>query len=276
MSGISLTLLPGLRWSGRIAFDAQARTPPADLTSLRLRPLEVTGAAVVVPFTATRPDGTFEITSLLPGTYSMTSTVDEGWWLRSVIVNGRDVLDFPLDLGPGGDVSGAVATFTDRHTELTGTLQTAANAPAPDHFVVAFAADRAFWRPAARRIQSQRPSTDGRFVFRDLPPGDYLIAALTDMEPADLLDVAFLEGLVPAAVPVRLAEGERRTQDLRIARYLSGKSTSRVRSAAFLQVHKPIADEDAIARDVVVAGRHEPELAVRVLANHLDDLAEHA
>ena len=67
--GISLALPPGLRWSGRIAFDAQARTPPADLTSLRLRPLEVTGAAVVVPFTATRPDGTFGITSLLPGTY---------------------------------------------------------------------------------------------------------------------------------------------------------------------------------------------------------------
>ena len=188
VSGISLTLQPGLRWSGRIFFDALTQTPPADLTSLRLKPLEVTGASVVVPFAATRPDGTFEITSLLPGTYSMASPVDEGWWLRSVIVNGRDVLDFPLDLGPGGDVSGAVATFTDRHTELSGTLQTAASAPAPDHFVVAFAADRAFWRPAARRIQSRRPSTDGRFVFRDLPPGDYFIAALTDLEPADLFD----------------------------------------------------------------------------------------
>ena len=98
-------------------------------------------------------------------------------------------------------MTGAVATLTDQHTELSGTLQSAANVPAPDYFVVVFSPDRSVWRLGARRVQFTRPSTDGRFSFRDLPAGDYLIAALTDMEPSDLGDGSFLESLIPGAVP---------------------------------------------------------------------------
>jgi hypothetical protein len=55
-------------------------------------------------------------------------------------------------------------------------------------------------------------------VFSDLPPGDYVIAALTDMEPSDLLDPSFLETLLPSGVTVRIDEGGRTIQDLRIGR----------------------------------------------------------
>jgi hypothetical protein len=65
-------------------------------------------------------------------------------------------------------------------------------------------------------VRTARPNTDGRFVFRDLPAGDYLLAALTDIEPSDLGDEAFLEALVSGAVPVSLGDGERKTQDLRL------------------------------------------------------------
>jgi hypothetical protein len=212
-------LQPGLRLSGRIAFDSHTLTPPRDLTTIRLRLIDVNGASTFMPLGSGRTDGTFEVGGIPAGTYGMTSPLsDAGWWLRSVVVNGRDLLDFPLELGPAGDVSGAVATFTDQHTELSGTLQSAANVPAPDYFVVVFSSDRAFWRPASRRIQFTRPGTDGRFTLRDLPAGDYLIAALTDMEPSDLLDASFIERLIPAALPVHLNDGEKKTQDLRLAR----------------------------------------------------------
>src|SRR4030095_6639930 len=122
-----------LRLSGRLAFDTRTQTPPSDFTTIRLRLVEVNGASTFVPWSSGRPDGKFEINGILPGTYGMTSPLsDEGWWLRSVVVDGRDMLDFPLEIGPAGDVSGIVATFTDRRTELSGTLQTAANVPAPD------------------------------------------------------------------------------------------------------------------------------------------------
>ena len=63
-----------------------------------------------------------------------------------------------------------------------------------------------------------RPAANGSYAFRDLPPGNYFIAAVTDMEPADLADPAYIEALLPAALPVRLQLGERTIQDLRLAR----------------------------------------------------------
>ena len=156
--------------SGRIAFDGGTAGTLSDLTGIGLRLVEVTGSTNVPASGSGRADGTFEILNIMPGTYTVTSTgLDSRWSLRSVVVDGRDILDIPLEIGTAGDVAGAVVTLTDQHTELSGTLQSAANVPAPEYFVVVFSPDRAVWRLGARRVQFTRPSTDGRFSFRDLP-----------------------------------------------------------------------------------------------------------
>lgn len=217
ISGLAMTLRPGMRLSGRVIFDAHTLRPP-DTTAVRLRVVDVASPGGPVASAAGRADGTFEINGILPGVYSMASVwADTGWWLRSVEIGGKDLLDFPVELN-AGDVTGAVVTFSDRHTELTGTLQTASNLPAPEHFIIVFPSDRSLWGRASRRLQSTRPSTAGQYSLRDLPPGDYFIAALTDLEPGDLMDTAFLEQILPAAVTVRLGEGERKVQDLRLAK----------------------------------------------------------
>jgi len=220
ISNLGLDLRPGLRLSGQLAFDSLTQAPPSDLSAVQLQLVEVPAAVSAVQSGRGRgrADGSFEMTGILPGTYVVSSSFEAGgWWLRSVTVDGRDVLDVPLEIGPASDVTGAVVTFTDRHSELAGTLLAAAGVPASEYFVVVFPAERAYWRPGARRIRSARPSTEGRFAFRDLPAGDYLIAALTDVEPADLGDVFVLDQLTAAAVPVRLEDGETTVQNLRIA-----------------------------------------------------------
>jgi hypothetical protein len=69
----------------------------------------------------------------------------------------------------------------------------------------------------SRRIQSVRPSTDGKYIVRNLPPGDYLLTAVTDIEPGEWYDPSLLEQLVRGAVKVTIADGEKKTQDLRLA-----------------------------------------------------------
>ena len=68
------------------------------------------------------------------------------------------------------------------------------------------------------RIQATRPTTGGRFNFAGLPAGEYRMAAVSDVEPGTWFDPAFLRQLLNASIPVSLAEGQTRTQDLKVAR----------------------------------------------------------
>jgi hypothetical protein len=230
VTGIALILRPMMNLSGRVVFESAPATTPPDLTKVRVglgaasagqsmtNRGQSFGVTVPEPVTAAA-DGTFRVPRILPGTYTVAASVAGagGWWLKSAVVKGRDLLDtLATFTSDGGDISDAVLTFTDRHTEIGGTLQTSSGAPAPDYSVVVFPSDRTLWTSGARRIRATRPADDGRFSVVDLPAGEYLIAALTDVEPNEWLDPAFLTQLVSSAVTVTLSDGARVRQDLQI------------------------------------------------------------
>jgi hypothetical protein len=121
-------------------------------------------------------------------------------------------------IGPDGEIPSMVVTYSDRHTAINGSLQTPAGAPATDYFIVLFTAERRLWLPDSRRLVFVRPATDGRFSFRDLPAGDYYLAALTDLDTDTWRAPDFLEQVVPGALRIALGEGETKTQDLQIAK----------------------------------------------------------
>jgi uncharacterized protein (DUF2141 family) len=231
---VNLTLQSGGTLSGRIVFAGTAGTPkPDDLTKirpslsldgggwsvmgdgLRMGPSLVGQSTAVV-----KPDGTFEIRGIGPGRFTLNCTlptdVSRAWSLRSATVNNRDLLDDLIDVAAGGDLRNVTIAFSDTPTVLTGSLQLPSGQTTTDYHIVVLPADRALWRPKSRRIVSVRPSTDGQFSFTGLPAGEYLLAAMTDVDPIDLADPEFLAQLVPAAVKVTVVEGEARTQPLRI------------------------------------------------------------
>ena len=229
ITGIALALRPGLQMTGKVLVDAVGETAwrIEDLrVTLRPEAIRSPAAIVDVPVSTSIPvtgivsaDGTFRVTGILPGRYVPTVTTAapiKGWQLESAIVSGRDVLDHGLEID-SDDVS-AVLTFTNRLTELAGSLQTPAGQPATEYYVIVFPSDRDLWRPRARRVQTTRPDTAGRFTFVGLPAGDYQIAALTDVEPDEWNDPNFLAALLPASIKLSLQAGERKTQDLRIGR----------------------------------------------------------
>jgi hypothetical protein len=88
--------------------------------------------------------------------------------------------------------------------------------PASDYFVVVFSKDLSYWKPGSRRIAMARPTSTGAFSVRNLPAGDYLIAALTDVEDGEWFDPTFLAQLVPAAKALTIRAGEVTKTDLRI------------------------------------------------------------
>ena len=86
--------------------------------------------------------------------------------------------------------------------------------------MVLFSADSRYWTgTSSRRLRTViRPGTDGQYRFGNMLPGDYYLAVLVDVEPAEFNETSFLEQLVPASIKVTLAEGDRKVQAVRVAR----------------------------------------------------------
>ena len=230
VTGVALMLAPGLRIHGRIVIDSSAGQRP-NLSTARVG-ISATwpgrGSAANAKLAATvrfpitvASDGSFDLANLPPATYAFTcsmpaSAPGRGWWLRSAIIDGKDVLDEPFTLDPSAGVPTVILTLTDRHSSLSGTFQDATGRATSTTTVVVFPTNPAWWGETSRRVRVQRPGTDGKYSFIDLPPGDYVLAAVTDMEPDEWKDPDFLRSLVAGGVQVSVGEGEQKTQDLRI------------------------------------------------------------
>jgi hypothetical protein len=219
-TAVSLTLQPAMSARGRLVFEG-ASEPPKDTSKLRvvLMPPGSGGNLSAGPAGGqVTADGTFTFANVIPGAYRILVLGSPGGWvLHSATGNGRDAWDAWLQVGPGEDLD-LVLTYTDRPTEISGTLRDAAGQPLPEHIIVAIPADRTRWIAGTRRVRAVRPGADGQFSMAGLPAGDYLLAALADVETWELHDRTFLEALAPAGVPVSLAPGEKKQQDLQIRR----------------------------------------------------------
>ncbi len=217
-ASVVLTLQPGLTIAGQVAFEGTTQQPPPDLTRVRITALPQMTPGSLRDFggaSSARVDasGRFTIAGLPPGLYRLSAGVS-GWYLESATVSGQDALDAAVDVRQ--NLTGATLTFTDRQTEFTGTALNERHEPVSAYTIVIFPAESRYWTPLSRRIQTARPSTDGRFTFRGLPPGEYRLATVYDPEPGSWYDPAVLQQLQSASTSLRLTAGEKKMQDVRI------------------------------------------------------------
>jgi hypothetical protein len=216
---VTLSLRDGLPVSGSLSF---AGSLPQPTGSQRVRvslaplgqPLQSLGVGNLQAMVDA--GGRFTINGVIPGKYRVSASGAQGWSVKSVIANGIDVLDFSLEIAPDTNPPALTVQFGDRNTDLKGVLTDATGAPTAEYSVIIFPEDQRYWVPFARRMRSTRPATDGKYAFVGLPPGDYRIAAVTDVETGEWLDPEFLRQLVPASISVRLADGLQATQDIQV------------------------------------------------------------
>ncbi len=217
LSGVVVVVTPGATLAGTIAFQGSSAGPP-DPTQVR-----VTAQSADPTFGATvnarvDKDGRFTLTGIPPGETWIRAQTPRGWALKSVVVDGREMIDTPLDVRTGQKLTGASLVFSDRQTEVNGTLSDAQGRPLTEYTILAFPTDSALWRPQARQITTARPDQNGRFQIRGLPPGDYFLAAIDPQQPGEWFVPAFLEQQTADASRLTLSEGATRTQDLRLNR----------------------------------------------------------
>jgi hypothetical protein len=221
LAPITLALQSGLALPGRVVFTGAA--PPPDLSRVRIlvAPISASSPERAAAFPSVIPDasGHFVIGGLVPGRYRINvAGAGAAWSVGSAVVGPRDVMDTPLELRASEDPGTVTVTMTDRVAIVSGTLMDSSSRATADYTVVAFPTDSTLWLPQARRIQATRPSTDGRYMIRGLPPGDYGLAVISDVETGQWYDPAWLKSVTGQAVGFTLSDGQHLIKDVRVAK----------------------------------------------------------
>jgi hypothetical protein len=231
IEGVTLSLQPGVTLSGNITVESSGTPAPADYSVFRVdvpdvNPLPIggggRGGGPLGGQNRTEKNGTFQVANLQPGLHyvrvSGGGVLGQGqssWTVKAITIGGQDVSDDTIELKPGQNVDNVTVILTDRATEVSGTVRDAKNAGVSALTVVAFASEQRYWRPQSRRIAAVRTDQSGAYHLRNLPPGDYLVVAVDDVEQGEWFDPAFLEKVRPDATSVSITEGEKKTLDLR-------------------------------------------------------------
>ena len=214
---LQLYLQPGLTVSGQVTVEGGATSVNLSRVTLNLTPVNAIGDFAHTTPAPVEANGQFTIRGVVPGSYRLTAMagLPAGYTLASAVFGGQDILDVPLEMDGSRSVAGGIVTLSSRATEVTGVLRDTANQPATGFTVIVFSAEDRFWTPASRRIQGLRPSTEGRYAFRNLPPGDYRLIAVPDVEPGRWFDPAYLRQLA-GFTTFTLATGARHVQDFQV------------------------------------------------------------
>ena len=142
ISDVHIVTSPPISVTGRVHVD------PAELGTLKGSTFRLTTPASTPaeaglganPPTAVNDDFTFEL-KIPPGHVFIRSNTP-GWFLRSVRMNGTEILDTGVEIKPNTAVGGVEIELTHKQPELSGVARTAAGDPTRTAYVILFPQDR--------------------------------------------------------------------------------------------------------------------------------------
>ena len=221
ITDLTMLLRHGAEIRGTITFDGNQMPDPAALERLLVTtsplnptPFERRGGADA----GVEADGSFVLGDIGAGARLVRVTrLPNDLQLKSVYVEGRNVIDTPLDFGAGQTVSGVTLVLSDQITELTGMVHDDRGDALTEFTVIAFPTDDALWQPQSRHIQASRPDQNAQYRIRGLPPGDYLLSVVEIIEEGEWFDPRLLGELRRRAARVSLRDGERTSLNLGLA-----------------------------------------------------------
>jgi len=226
---VAVVLRPGARLSGRLVFEGASERPPVDVIQRISISISSIGGSMPsqVSLAQKRIDaeGNFSTVGYPPGRYTVSASIPPAparggggpsWRLKNATLGGRDLSDEGLEI-ENNDINGLALVFTDRPTEITGTVVNAKSEPDTGAVVIVIPADSQAWKEgivSPRRVRSVRTTTKGAFTMADLPPGEYFIAAVSDAALDNWQDPKKLEAVSRVATRVTLGDGAKLSQRL--------------------------------------------------------------
>lgn len=218
LSGVAVILSAGATISGTVTF-LPGGSPAPDFTQFRITaPSTDQSDFGPQPNARVDKDGHFIIEGVSTGAHLMRpSNGSRTWLLQSVTIGGRDVTDTPFQVRGGESIAGVNLVFTDKQSEINGTLSTDNGTPVPEFTVLAFPTDSTLWRPLSRQIMTARPDQTGKYRIRGLPPGDYYLATVDPSQQGEWFEPAYLDEHRAGAARISLSEGDVKTKNFTVS-----------------------------------------------------------
>jgi protocatechuate 3,4-dioxygenase beta subunit len=210
---VVLTLEPPRSVSGRIVFAEPTRRALQNEIGIELSPVDAQSDGVRTTIAA---DGTFTLRDVPPGTYEVrVEGLAPDWHVKSAMSTGADAIDVGLEVPPDRDINDLTIDVRTRGARLSGRLMDATSTASGGYKVILFAEDERLWR-ASSRVIAEDIEADGTFAFDGVRSGSYRLAVMQAVEPDEWRDPELLRRARMTAIAVTLAEGEHKSQIVRI------------------------------------------------------------
>lgn len=211
LAGVSIATSKGGTIRGTIVADNNAKvtTTNIQVSVQALRP----APGNFQPRTQVSSAGTFELNGLIGAQVLRVDRLPDGWTVKSIRANGRDITDTALEFR-GSEAATVQVVLTNRISEVSGAVK-ANGQPVTSASVVLFPEDAAQWVFPSRRVRMVRVDQTGVFHAQSLPPGErYLAVAVDYLEQGEFQDPLFLERMRGRATAFSLTDGENKNVDL--------------------------------------------------------------
>ncbi len=139
-------------------------------------------------------DGSFNVRGIF-GRAVIRVALPSTWMVKTIMYDGRDIVDTPIDLKSGEILSNVKVTITNAIPIVAGQVKDDTGQALATATVVVFAEDDQRWGQESRAVRAVRPDKDGWYQVKGLPPGEYLAAAVGYVEDGGWNDPEFLQAL---------------------------------------------------------------------------------
>jgi hypothetical protein len=217
VDGVDLAFEPGVTITGHLRWEDKAAAPNVPLV-VSLEQDEQ--AFSMHPTAEVHPDGSFELKNVSADSYwvNVAGPAPDAY-LKSARYGSFDALgNFRVN-------SGSDATLelmgSARGAHIQGVVMNADPVPVSGVWVTLIPEDS----NQKRLFQSARSRANGKFEFRGVAPGNYLLFSWDNIEEHEWDDPEFLKPFKSQGVSLRVTEGETKTADLTLIRTKTEEDT---------------------------------------------------
>jgi protocatechuate 3,4-dioxygenase beta subunit len=227
IAGLVITTTPGSTVSGRLVFDGThpvtTNQGGSSQTRVMVEPAEIGNNAFMPPAINSFDNGVvdgagaFQIRGVSGRVLFRTAGTPQGWFFKSVTLNGTDLTDTALEVRAGTSVTGLEVVLTDQQATLSGTVKNSRGETVKDYVLGILPDNLREGASPQRFVRTVRPDQNGQYKAIGLPAGDYVAFAVESLDQGGIFDPLYQEEMKARGKTFRLTDGQTLTLDLQLA-----------------------------------------------------------